>query len=313
MGEAPQLEETVEGSALRSDGDVDAVEARSLGPILRRWRGLEARRADWPVLDVFLRLLERHRAIAGTLLAGALGYRLFVVTLPMTLIAVGLLGFGERTASADPEAVTKALGISGLMASVIRTSGQEAEHLRWFTLLGGIVLLLWATWALLRALRTVHAFAWGVPVVRLGSPAVAVLVASSLMMLSTVLAAGVNDATAAWPYVALVANAVLLAAYAGVWLALSLYLPHGAERWTGLLPGAALFAVGVKALHVFTIYYVAPFLDDRVGTYGALGYASMALLLLYAFGELAVLSALLNAAVAGHRRDKAAAGSPSAD
>lgn len=303
MSEAPQLEETGEGSALRSDGEAGAVEEVP-GYLRRRWRGLEARRADWAALDVFLRLVDRHRAIAGTLLAGALGYRLFVVTLPMTLIAVGLLGFGERTTSADPEAVTKALGVSGLMASVIRTSGREAEHLRWFTLLGGIVLLLWATWALLRALRTIHAFAWGVPVVRLGSPAVAVLVASGLMMLSTALAAGVNEATAAWPFVALVANAALLIAYAGVWLALSLYLPHAAERWTGLVPGSVLFALGVKALHVFTIYYVAPFLDDRVGTYGALGYASMALLLLYAFGELAVLSALLNAAVTAHHHEK---------
>jgi hypothetical protein len=50
---------------------------------------------------------------------------------------------------------------------------------------------------------------------------------------------------------------------------------------------------------MFTVYYVAPFLDERSAVYGVLGYASMALLVFYAFGELVVLSALLNAAVRG--------------
>ena len=293
----------IEGGDLPSQRDSDIEEVESLrgwvsrSPRLHRWR------AESAVVDTVLRLIDRHRAIAGTLLAGALGYRLFVVTLPLTLIAVGLLGFAEQTSATDPEAVTRTLGISGLMASAIRTSGEQAVHLRWFTLVGGVALLLWATWSLLRALRTMHAFAWRLPVARLRHPVPAVLLASSLMLLSTAVSGGVSDATAAWPFWALVANLALLTAYACVWLLLSWYMPHASGKWTTLLPGSVLFALGVKGLQLFTIYYAAPFLNQRVSVYGALGYASMALLMLYAFGELAVLSAVLNAVVAERRKD----------
>lgn len=271
------------------------------------FRTLPERRGEWPLVDIVLRLLERHRTMAGSLLAGALGYRLFLVALPLTLIAVGLLGLGEGTATADPEAVTRRLGLNGLMASAITTSGQQAYHLRWFTLLAGVVLLFWGTHALLRALRTVHALAWTVPIERLRRPLVAVAIAGAVLLGSTAASAGVNDATAAWPYWAVLANIVVFVGYTGVWLWLSLYLPNRAARWTQLVPGAVLFAVGVKAIQLFTIYYVAPFLDNRAEVYGVLGYASMALLVLYAFGELVVLSALLNAAVVDHRAAASAA------
>ena len=293
--------DAIEGSDLPSQRDSAIEEVESLrgwvsrSPRLQRWRD------ESSIVDTALRLVDRHRAIAGTLLAGALGYRLFVVTLPLTLIAVGLLGFAEQTPATDPEAVTRKLGIGGLMASAIRSSGAQAVHLRWFTLVGGIVLLLWATWSLLRALRTMHAFAWRLPVARLRHPGPAVLLASGLMLFSTAVSGGVSDATAAWPFWALVANLALLTAYTCVWLLLSWYMPHTPGKWTALLPGSVLFALGVKGLQLFTIYYAAPFLNQRVSVYGALGYASMALLMLYAFGELAVLSAVLNAVVAERR------------
>jgi len=294
-------EEAPEAAALPSQGDLDRPPAR-VDRALRAWRALPDRRADLPLLDVALRLLERHREMAGSLLAGALGYRLFLVALPLTLIAVGLLGFGESTGAADPESVTRELGLSGLMASAITTSGEQGAGLRWFTLVGGVILLLWATHALLRALRTVHALAWTLPIKRLPRPVLGVTLAAVVLLVSTVAAGGVNDATTAWPFWAVVANAAVFAGYAAVWLWVSVYLPNRAGRWTQLLPGAVLFAVGVKAIQMFTVYYVAPFLDERAEVYGVLGYASMALLVLYAFGELAVLSALLNAAVVDHRR-----------
>ncbi len=273
------------------------------------WRSLPDRRALHPLVDVVLRLLERRREMAGSLLAGALGYRLFLVALPLTLIAVGLLGFGETTSTADAEVVTRRLGLNGLLASAVQTTGRQAEQLRWVTLLGGVVLLLWATHALLRALRTVHAFAWSLPIHPLRRQALAVALAAGVLIVSTAASGGVNDATTAWPYWAVLANAAVLVGYGVVWLWLSLYLPSRAEHWTQLLPGAVLFALGVKAIQLFTVYYVAPFLDERAEVYGVLGYASMALLVLYAFGELAVLAALLNAAVLDHRLAARAAAS----
>jgi uncharacterized BrkB/YihY/UPF0761 family membrane protein len=239
--------------------------------------------------------------LTSSLLAGALGHRLFLVALPLTLIAVGLLGFGESTGAADPESVTRELGLGGLIARAITTFGEQRVILRWFTLVVGVALLLWAAHALLRALRTVHALAWSLPIKRLQRPVLAVTLASAVLLVSTVAAGGVNDATAAWPFWAVVANAAGFTGYAAVWLWVSVYLPHRGGRWTQLPPGAVLFAVGVKAIQMLTVYYVAPFLDQLAEVYGALGYASMALLVLYAFVEVAELSALLNAAVVDHR------------
>lgn len=293
--------EDPEATGLPARGDLDPPSGR-LRRAWRTWRALPERRVDFPLLDILMRLLERHREMAGSLLAGALGYRLFLVALPLTLIAVGLLGFGKSTGAADPESVTRELGLSGLMASAITTSGEQGVSLRWFTLVGGVVLLLWATHALLRALRTVHALAWTLPIKRLPRPVLGVTLAAVLLLLSTVATGGVNDATVAWPFWAAVANVAVLTGYAAVWLWVSVYLPNRTERWTQLLPGAVLFAVGVKAIQMFTVYYVAPFLNERAEVYGVLGYASMALLVLYAFGELVVLSALVNAAVVDHRR-----------
>jgi uncharacterized BrkB/YihY/UPF0761 family membrane protein len=297
--------ETVVGAALPSETGLPDPDARVARRVVARARAyLEGHRGS-PVIDVSRRVLARHREIAGSLLAGALAYRLFLVTLPLAVMAVGLLGFGEQTATAGPEEVTKRLGIGGLMAQTVTTTAEDAVSLRWFTLVGGFVVLLWTTHALLRALRTVHAFAWRLPIERLQKLPRATLVATFVMLASSAASAGVNGATADWPFVALPANAVMFVAYVGVWIWLTRFLPSRAERWTDLLPGAVVFAVGVNLIRVFTIYYVGPFLNERAATYGALGYASMALLTLYAFGELAILSALLSAAMAERRREAA--------
>ncbi len=290
----------VESTALPSAGCVEAPAGRLHGAVAA-WRALPDRRNERPVLDVVLRVLERRREMAGSLLAGALGYRLFLVALPLAVIGVGLLGVAQSSTTANAEEVTRTFGLNGLMASAIHTSGEQARQLSWVTLATGAVLLLWATHALLRALRTVHAFAWAVPIRPLRRPAAAVAIAAGVLLVSSAASGGVNGATSAWPFWALVANAAVLAGYGAVWLWLSLYLPHRATRLTQLLPGAALFALGVKAIQLFTVYYVAPFLDERAAVYGVLGYASMALLVLYVFGELSVLAALLNAAVFDHR------------
>ena len=289
-----------------SIGSLEAPEPSGLRRLLAAWRSLPDGRARRPVLDVALRLLERRREMAGGLLAGALGYRLFLVALPLALIGVGLLGVAEGSSSANAEDVTRTLGLDGLMASAIHTSGEQAQHWSWASFVTGVVLLLWATHALLRALRTVHAFAWTVPITPLRRPALAVVLSAAVLLASSAAAGGVNSATSAWPVWALLANAAVLVGYGAIWLWLSVYLPSRATRWTQLLPGALLFALGVKAIQLFTVYYVAPFLDERAAVYGVLGYASMALLVLYVFGELTVLAALLNAAIFDQRAERGA-------
>lgn len=44
----------------------------------------------------------------------------------------------------------------------------------------------------------------------------------------------------------------------GVWVGFSLLLPHATADWRALVPGAALFAVGVAVLHFAMVFYFAP-------------------------------------------------------
>jgi uncharacterized BrkB/YihY/UPF0761 family membrane protein len=85
--------------------------------------------------------------------------------------------------------------------------------------------------------------------------------------------------------------------YAGGWLGLSLLLPHGDADWTALLPGAALVGVGILALHMVTVYYVAGRVGSASQLYGPIGAAVAILGWTYLVGRLTVASAVLNASL----------------
>ena len=84
-----------------------------------------------------------------------------------------------------------------------------------------------------------------------------------------------------------------------VYLAAALWmmsvLPHPDVPWTSLLPGAAVVALGIQALHVFAALYLAPRLGRSSQLYGSLGAATVILLWLYILARLFTFSAFLNA------------------
>ena len=90
----------------------------------------------------------------------------------------------------------------------------------------------------------------------------------------------------------------------GLWLGLSLLLPHANADWRALVPGAALFAIGVGLMHYATLYYFAPKLAHEGSLYGSLGTAAVLLLWLFILSRLAVASAFLNATLWRREPDK---------
>lgn len=85
------------------------------------------------------------------------------------------------------------------------------------------------------------------------------------------------------------------APFAAFWLLASLDLPHRNAPWTALVPGAALFALGIEVLHLVMTYLIAPYALTKQGTYGALGIAAGLLVGLFLLGRLVVVAATLNA------------------
>ena len=92
-----------------------------------------------------------------------------------------------------------------------------------------------------------------------------------------------------------VGTIAVAAGFAGVWLLISLRLPHRGVDWTALVPGALALGLGLGVIQVFAVYLLAPYALAKQGTYGVLGIAAALLLGLFIVGRLIVAAAEINA------------------
>jgi uncharacterized BrkB/YihY/UPF0761 family membrane protein len=92
-----------------------------------------------------------------------------------------------------------------------------------------------------------------------------------------------------------------------LWLVLSWFLlPHDAEHWLELAPGAIAVGAGVAAIGLFNTLILFPWLSEREETYGVLGVAAGLLFGFFLVGRTMELAAALNATLAEERRRKVA-------
>jgi hypothetical protein len=100
--------------------------------------------------DAAFEMAERDSEVGGGIIAGALAYRLFIWLLPLALIAVAGLGIAADASSRSPEEATKSLGLEGLISNSIANAANSPN--RWYALVIGIPVLIWATRSVLRVL-----------------------------------------------------------------------------------------------------------------------------------------------------------------
>ena len=81
---------------------------------------------------------------------------------------------------------------------------------------------------------------------------------------------------------------------AGLWVWISLLLPHGDATWRELLSGAFLVAVGFVFIHELIGNFLFPKLQESTGMYGVLGAMTTILFYMYWVAALAVEAATLN-------------------
>jgi hypothetical protein len=138
----------------------------------RAWLLATAERATtWgalrPVAEVGWLTARRDAAIGGSVLAAALAYRIFIWLLPLALVLVLGMGWISDSSSVLSEA--------GLGSYITRSVATAAENVSgWARVVGlavGGFVLLYETYALLRAMRAITAIAWGLPVRKTRSPA----------------------------------------------------------------------------------------------------------------------------------------------
>ena len=258
-------------------------------------------------LDALFEMFDRDAEVGGGIMAGALAYRLFIWLLPLALVAVAGLGIAASAESGSPESVVRSTGLTGLVSSSVASAAESSG--RWYALLVGIPILLYATRSLLRTLIAVHRLVWTDLRARAPRPTLKATLRLLLVLLAilgaSVLAAAARNVSGP---LGLLATLAATLPYAALWLLLSMRLPRRDAPWGALVPGALLFAVGIEVLHLVTVYFIAPFASGKQGTYGSLGVAAALLLDLFLISRLVVGAAVVNATLWARREAAAAQG-----
>jgi uncharacterized BrkB/YihY/UPF0761 family membrane protein len=250
---------------------------------------------DLPVVDVVFGTFQRDRRVAGSVLSSALAFRLFLFFLPLLLLTIGVAGFASDVV--DAHSASQTAGISGGLAKQVSGAFQQPGLTRWVAVLLGLFGVLVAGRSLSRVLYAASAAAWGLPA---GSHARlrAVGAIAGLVCTMGVIAILINRVRESLGIGLAGASFVpALLIYAIAWLGVSLFLPRATEDPGALLPGAALVALTITAMHAVSELYLPDRLDRASQLYGAFGTTVVTLGWFFILGRAIVISMELNAAI----------------
>ncbi len=257
---------------------------------LKGW--VQEARGRSAALDATFETIERDSHIGGGMLAGALAYRLFLFALPLALFVVSGLGLLASAIGFEPKLITNSVGLAGVVTKQVASTTKGNSN--WWVALGSFFLLVYVTRVLLRAIAIAHSLAWerSAASVKVHRRSLAVFGAALAGQLFLVAGVGaVNHQTVIG---GIVTFALLVFALAGLWLIVSLQLPHSDARWTDLIPGSLLYAVGFIGLLLFNVLILGHLIQEKTSTYGALGTAATLLLGFFLYGRVIVGAAVLN-------------------
>jgi uncharacterized BrkB/YihY/UPF0761 family membrane protein len=242
-------------------------------------------------LAVPLRAAERNRRVAASVLAGGLAYRLFLWLLPFGLLVGGALGF--LNASSTQKAVSKG-GLPGAISNAVGDASRSAHSNSWWLLAVGVPLLLWAGFSGAKAVQLVHSLVWDEP------PQKTKPLQWSLAFTGVLLAVWAIIALTWWvrgDWPGALAPVLTFAPLTGLWLWVSLQLPHRDAPWKALLPGALLVGIGFPVLHELVLTFLVPKLDKSTSLYGSLGATTTVIFFIYLLATLVVTAPILNSSL----------------
>ncbi len=260
-------------------------------------------------IAVPFRAVERNRRFAASVLAGGIAYRLFSWLAPAALLIGGVLGLG------DSRSIEDAAAGGGLPQSVVDAIGalaRDADGNTWWLLLISVPWLFWEGSKGAKALQLIHALVWNEP------PPHATRVKSSLAFSGTAFAFLAAVSVTWWLRDAtqveqLLVWALMIVPLVGLWLVVSLHLPHGSASWKALLPGALLVAIGFQVMHGLIVAFLGAQLEESVSLYSAFGVVATILFLMWVVGRIIVTAPLLNSSLHDELQKKEAAASGAAD
>jgi membrane protein len=264
-----------------------------------RARTARARRR-WPLVDATFATIDRDSELGGGMLAGALSYRLFVFALPLCFFLVSGGGLLASALGVEPRAVPNSVGFAGAISKQVASGSSKASN--WWVALGALFVLAYAMRVLFRAVSIAHALAWerSASSVKVRTRDLGVFAAVVVGQIA--LGAAVGAVRHQNEGAGLVMLLVYVAVAAGMWLAVSLHVPHSDARWQELIPGALLYGIGLSAIAFFNVVILGRLIQSKAQTYGALGIAATLLLGFFFLGRIMVGAAMLNATLHERRR-----------
>ena len=249
-------------------------------------------------LAVPLRAAERNRRVAATVLAGGFAYRIFLWLLPFGLIVGGALGFAD--AGGTEEAVQGG-GLPGAVTNAIGDAARSSNSNSWWLLAVGIPLLLWAGFSGAKAIQLIQSLVWDEPPPKPQPLKMSLAFTGAIcaFLAAVALTWWVRDE---WP--GFLAPILMFAPLAGLWLWVSVHLPHRDAPWQALIPGALVVAIGFQVLHEVVGHFLVPKLEKSTSLYGDLGATTTFLFFMYITSILIVTAPVLNSSLYDELRSR---------
>jgi uncharacterized BrkB/YihY/UPF0761 family membrane protein len=230
----------------------------------------------------------------GTVLAAALGFRVFLFQIPYFCFLVILASYVADLFNKSASDVFQAHGIGGLTANGMANAANLSGGARLTATLVASYALFLSARSYVKVLRVVHVLVWRVPLKKMVKPTRATLSFIGIVTASFVLSVGISALRDRFIIGEIVGLILYTLVPFLVWLIVSWWLPHRPCQIWALGPGALLFALGVQALHIVTVVWLPYELENKSQVYGALGLALVLLLWAYLLGRLMTLSIVLN-------------------
>lgn len=264
---------------------------------LRGW--VEHARKHSRALDATLETIEHDSDIGGGMLAGALSYRLFVFALPLAFFVVSGVGLLTDALGIEPHVMSNSVGLGGVVTRQVADGSKDPSN--WWVALTSFCVLVYATRVLLRAVAIVHSLAWTHSAASVKVSPRSLGIFSASLAGQFLLVAGIGAAghqTLVGGTVSLFVSVIVLA---GLWLVISLEVPHADAGWKDLIPGSLFYAIGFIGVQLFNVLMLGKLIQSKTTTYGALGTAGTLLLAFFILGRVMVGAAVLNATLHDRR------------
>jgi uncharacterized BrkB/YihY/UPF0761 family membrane protein len=283
--------------------DVDAAGVRRTTALQARGRAVaqrlkvraEAFRERSVLVDLGVRVYDRDREAAGTLLGSALALRLFLFFVPFVLFTVGIAGLVGHYSGYD--SLSSDAGISGSIGAQIDAAFAQSSTSSWLIVAAGLFGMASAGYSLSRAMIVSSALSWqlgGRQRSSIGVIGTLVGLIVCIGLVATIVNA-IREATGV--AVASASFIAVVGVYAVLWILVFQTLPRGTTDPGASLPGALAVSLALTGMQAISTLYLPGAIERSSQLYGAIGVTLATLGWVYVIGRVVAFAFSLNAVI----------------